>query len=172
MNPPAMLPVNRRGRPARWVGLLFAIALGTAIALVFGGGLSGGESLQVGLTVAAEIRADPRDTPGSPLEMLDATLVQRDVRMVLRVTTAGIWKAADLEAMPGRVICLGFGRGVPAVAFGGVCMTRLDGHPALTYTPLAADGTPGTTRKIGATIQRPRSVVLEATFLPAAAGLS
>src|ERR1044072_9725531 len=103
MNPPAMLPVNRRGRPARWVGLLFAIALGTAIALVFGGGQSGGESLQVGVTVAAEIRADPRDTPGSPLEMLDATLVPRDVRMVLRVTTPGGWKAAGPRAAPGQL---------------------------------------------------------------------
>ena len=58
------------------------------------------------MTVAAEVRSDPRDTPASPLDMLDATLVQRDVRMVLRISTAGGWKAADLTAMPGRVVCL------------------------------------------------------------------
>ena len=43
--------------------------------------------------------------------------------------------------------------------------------PALTYTPLGAGGKPGVTRKIGATIKRPRTSVLEATFLPVAAGL-
>lgn len=170
MNPPAMSSALR-WRPARWAALLFVVALGTAIALI-AGGRSASPPSPVGVTVAADLRTDVRDATGSPLDMLDATLAQRDVRMVLRVTTAGTWKAADLEAAPGRVICLMFGRGVPAVAFGRVCMTRLDGHPALMYTPLAADGTPGTTRKIGATIQRPRSVVVEATFLPAAAGLS
>jgi len=159
-------------RPVRWAGLLFAVALGTTIALILAGGGGGGQPRPVGVTVAADLRTDMRDATGSPLDMLDATLAQRDVRMVLRVTTAGAWKAADLTARPGRVVCLMFGRGVPAVAQGRVCMTRIDGHPALTYTPLAADGSPGVTRKIGATIQRPRSHILEATFLPAAAGLA
>ncbi len=155
---------------ARWAVLLFAVGLGTVLALTLGAAARI-EPRAVGVTVGAEVRSDPRDTPSSPLEMLEATLVQRDVRMLLRISTAGGWKAADLAAMPGRVVCLLLARGVPAVATGRVCMTYLEGHPALTFTPLGAGGKPGVTRKIGATIKRPRSSVLEMTFLPAAAGL-
>lgn len=169
MNGPAMAFGIRPWRVARWAVLLFAVGLATAIALSFGSTRI--DPRAVGVTVAADPRIDPRDTAASTLDVLDATLVQRDVRMVLRVTTTGTWKAADLTARPGRVICLVLARGVPAVATGRVCMTRIDGHPALTYTPLGPGGRPGVTRKIGATIQRPRSSILEATFLPVAAGL-
>jgi hypothetical protein len=168
MTASAMALRTRRWRAARWAVLLFAVAAGTAFALSLGR-VTRIDARAVGVTVAAVPRTDARDTAPSPLDVVDATLVQRDVRMVLRVTTAGAWKAADLTAMEGRVVCLILARGVPAAATGRVCMTRIDGHPALTYTPLT-DGT-GVTRKIGATIQRPRSSVLEATFLPAAAGL-
>ncbi len=172
MNASAMPPGMHRWRAARWACLLFVVALGCAIPLALGGG--GGAPRAAGVTVPAEIRADARDTAGSPLDMLDASLVQRDVRMVLRVSFGAGWKAADLAAAPGRAVCLVLESGAPAVAAptGRLCMTRLEGHPALTYTPLAANGRPGTTRKIGATIQRPRSSLLEATFLPVAAGLA
>ena len=159
----------RRWRFARWAVLLLAAGVGSALALSLGAARV--EPQAVGVTIAGDAHADPRDTPSSPLEMLEATLVQRDVRMVLRISTAGGWRAADLAALPGRVVCLVLAGGAPAVVRGRVCMTYLEGHPALTFTPLAAGGTAGTTRKIGATIKRPRSSVLEITFLPAAAGL-
>lgn len=161
----------RPWRIARWAVLLFAAGLGTALAVSLSAGATRIEPRAVGVTVAEDVRTDAHDTPASPLDMFDATLAHRDVRMVLRVTTPGNWKAADLAAMPGRVVCLMLARGIPAVARGRVCMTYVAGHPALTYTPLASGGKPGATRKIGATIQRPRTSVLEATFLPAAAGL-
>ncbi len=170
MNRPEMAFRIRPWRVARWAVLLLAVALGTTIALSFGA-TPQIEPQAVGVTVAESVRTDPRDAGSSPLDVLDATLVHRDVRMILRVTTPGNWKAADLAAMPGRVVCLMLARGVPATAHGRVCMTFADGHPVLTYTPLRAGSKPGVTRKIGATIQRPRKSVLEATFLPAAAGL-
>jgi hypothetical protein len=169
MNGSAMAFGIRPWRLARWAVLLFAVALGTAVAMSLGATRI--EPRAVGVTIAGDVHVDARDAGASPLDMLDATLVQRDVRMVLRVTTAGRWKAADLTALPGRLVCLVLARGAPAVARGRVCMTSLDGHALLTYTPLAAHGAAGVTRKIGATVQRPRSTILEATFLPAAAGL-
>jgi hypothetical protein len=169
MNAPQMPLGLQRRRPARWAGLLFVVALGCAIALSLGGADRGPRA--VGVTVPAEVRTDARDAAGSPLDMLAATLVQRDVRMVLRVTFGAAWKAADLTAVPGRSVCLVLARGTPAVPRGRLCMTRLQAHPALTYTPLAADGTAGTTRKVGASVQRPRSSLLDATFLPVGAGL-
>lgn len=169
MNPPAMPSAVQRLGPTRWAGLLLALVLGVLLALTLRG--QGDAASPAGVTVPASVRADPRDAPGSPLDMLDASLVQRDVRMILRVTTAGRWRAADLVAVPGRAVCLVLARRVPAIAYGRVCMTSIDAHPALTFTRLARDGTPGRTRRIGASVQRPRSTVLEWTFLPAAAGM-
>jgi hypothetical protein len=170
MNASAMPPGLQRRRPARWAGLFFVVALGCAIAISLGGAERG--PLAVGVTVAADVRTDASDAASSPLDMLDATLVQRDVRMVLRVRFAASWKAADLTALPGRAVCLVLARGTPAIPVGRVCVTSVEGHPVLVYTPVAADGSAGKTRKIGATVQRPRSTVLEATFLPVAAGLA
>ena len=171
MNPLAMASGLDRWRLARWAGLLFVIVLGCAAALSIGGTADSRGQQPVGVTVAADVRTDPPDAGSSPVDMLDASLVHQDVRMVLRVTTPGLWKAADLVAQPGRAVCLMLARGVPAVAQGRICMTYIDGHPALTYTPLGAGGKPGVTRKVGATIQRPRRSILELNFLPVAAGL-
>jgi hypothetical protein len=170
MNAPAMSSGLQRWRMARWAGLLFVIALGCALAISLARGDRAPRA--VGVTVPAVVRADPRGDASGPVDMLDATLVQRDVRMVLRVNFGGTWKAADLIAVPGRDVCLVLARGEPAVARGRICVTSVDGHPVLTYTALAADGTAGRTRKVGAEVQRPRSTVLEATFLPVAAGLA
>ena len=174
MNPLAMATGPHGWRLVRWAGLLFLVSLGSALALALRGGSSAGTGLRpVGVTVAADVRSDARDAGSSPLDMLDATLVQRDVRMVLKVSFgSGRWKAADLVAQPGRAVCLVLARGAATTAQGRVCMSSEEGHVLLTYTPLAPDGTAGTTRKVGATVQRPRSSVLEATFLPVAAGLS
>jgi SGNH domain (fused to AT3 domains) len=173
MNPLAMATGPQRWRHARWAGLLFVIGAGSAIvlALALGGGHEGAAPRVVGVTVASEVRTDARDAGASPLDMLDATLVQQDVRMVLRVSFAAGWKAADLTAQPGRAVCLMLARAVPATANGRLCMTAEQGHPRLTYTPLGRDGSAGTTRQVGATVQRPRRSTLEATFLPVAAGL-
>lgn len=117
---------------------------------------------------------DPRDT-GGPLDITRATLVQRDIRMVLRLETAGGWASPDLVATPGRELCVTLlpADAASATARGRVCVTRRAARTALSYTPLAADGTPdGSPRRLAARTSRPDPTTLEATFLPAAAGLT
>ena len=106
----------------------------------------------------------------SPLALTDVILVQHDVRVVLRITTAGGWAAADLESVPDRAICLALAHGEPAIARGRVCVAGR-GRGMLSYTPLAPEGTTGATRRLAAKVARLAPNVLEATFLPAAADL-
>lgn len=171
MNASAMPPGLQRWRSPPWAGLFFVSALGCAIAIAISLGRAGSAPQVAGVMIPGVVHADARADVSSPLDMLDATLVQREVRMVLRVSFGAAWKAADLTAHPGRSVCLVLARGEPAIVRGRICVTRLQRHPALTYTPLDANGTAGRTRKIGASVKRPRSSVLEATFLPVAAGL-
>jgi hypothetical protein len=117
---------------------------------------------------------DPRDT-GGPLDLTEATLTQRDIRMVLRLETAGAWRSTDLVAAPGRELCITLlpGEADGATARGRICVTRRDARTALSYTPVTADGTPdGTPRRLAARTRRLTPTTLEATFLPAAAGLT
>ena len=117
---------------------------------------------------------DPRDT-GGPLDLTAATLTQRDIRMVLSLETAGGWTSTDLIATPGRELCVTLLRGDPdsATARGRVCVTRRAARTALSYTPLTAEGAPdGAPRRLAARTTRPTPTTLEATFLPAAAGLT
>ncbi len=117
---------------------------------------------------------DPKDT-GGPLDLTAATLTQRDIRMVLRLGTAGGWMSTDLVATPGRELCVTLLRGDPdgATARGRICVTRRAARTALSYTPLTAEGAPdGAPRRLAARTTRPTPTTLEATFLPAAAGLT
>ena len=119
---------------------------------------------------------DPRDT-GGPLDLTAATLTQRDIRMELRIETAGGWTSADLIATPGRELCITLLRrdsdGATATSRGRICVTRRAARTALSYTPLTAQGTPdGPPRRLAARTTRPAPTTLEATFLPAAAGLT
>lgn len=130
--------------------------------------LLGLASVAVALTAAAG--TETGDARG-PLDLTDVSLSQQDVRMSLRLATGGSWTAADLE-QPGRSICVTLVHGEPAAPRGRICVTRRGGAPALSYTPLAADGTTElATQSLPATVSRPRAGALEATFLPAAAGL-
>jgi hypothetical protein len=166
-----MSSAARRWRLAWWAGLLSVIALAATAAITFGGSTPTRPRAAPAVGLPVELHPDARDALG-PLDMTEAVVVQRDVRMLVRLTTAGTWKAADLIAAPGRAVCFTFVFGHPAIPRSRVCVTRQLGHPALTYAPLAADGTAGTPQRIGAAVRRPNSHVLEASFLPVAAGLS
>lgn len=107
-----------------------------------------------------------------PLGLTDVALVQRDVQMSLRISTAGAWAATDLTSVPDRAICVTLAHGAPAIARGRVCVTSRRGREGLSYTPLQPDGTPAATRRLPARVTRLEPNVLEATFLPAAAGLA
>jgi len=114
--------------------------------------------------------ADPVDAQG-PLDLVEVTLGQRDVRMVLRVASAGAWDSRDLTSVAGRELCVTFIHGEPALPRARVCVTRRSGRTALDLTPMAADGTALATRVLAADTSRPDPDAFEATFLPAAASL-
>lgn len=155
-----------RRRSLRW-----AVA-GAAALPACAGALALGNAPQASPVVAAaETQRDAREGQG-PLDLREASLVQRDVRMSLRIATTGTWKATDLDARERRSLCVALAGGEPAIASGRVCVTVRERHPTLSYTPLDADGTPGPTRPLAAVLSRPRSNVMQASFLPVAAGLS
>jgi hypothetical protein len=114
-------------------------------------------------------RADARDTAG-PLDLTEASLEQRDVRMFLRIATAGEWTHADLAASPGRALCVTLTHGAPGGG-GSICVASRGRRPALSYTPLAAGTAQQATRRLAARVTHPAPGVLEASFLPVAAGL-
>lgn len=159
---PAAAP--RRLLQAGVVVLLTALALSAAV---------------LALRAPADVptpTTDPRDT-GGPLDLVAATLTQQDIRMVLRLETAGGWQSTDLIAMPGRELCITLLRtaaeGDGTTARGRICVTRRDARTALSYTPVTAEGTPdGAPRRLAGRTRRPTPTTLEATFLPAAAGLT
>jgi hypothetical protein len=119
-----------------------------------------------------EIASDAAaDTPGS-LDLTELSLEQRDVRMFLRISTAGPWTHVDVAASPGRTMCVTLLRGEPAIARGRICVVTRKGRPALDYAAVAADGATGTSRPLAAKVSHPAPGVLQASFLPIAAGLS
>lgn len=90
------------------------------------------------------------------------------------MATTGAWSGPDLTRMPGRSVCVAVVHGEPAVARGRICVASRngrDGRDGLSFTPLEADGTARATRRLAARVTRPAPNVLEAVFLPAAAGL-
>lgn len=111
------------------------------------------------------------DTPGT-LDLTEASLEQRDVRMFLRLATAGPWTHRDLAAEPGRALCITLSAGDPARARGRVCVTTRRERAALSYAPLQADGSAGRSRPLAARVSQRASGILQASFLPAAAGFS
>ncbi len=125
------------------------------------------------LAGAAAVAAAPAGAQpgGGPLALADASLEQRDVRMVLRLVTTGDWTSADLVAGEGRSLCVTVVHGVPARARGRLCVTRREARTALSYAPLSADGSPLRRRRLAAKVRRPAPGVMTATFLPAAADL-
>lgn len=120
---------------------------------------------------AASTIADAPETRGA-LDLAAVTLGQRDARMVLRIVTVGGWDARELAAAAERELCITLVHGEPALPRARICVTRRDGRTTLDLAPIGSDGTTLAPRVLGAEVSRPDPTVLEATFLPAAAGLS
>ena len=108
----------------------------------------------------------------SPLDLTEVTLGQRDVRMSLRLVSAGGWDSRELTSVGGRELCITLVHGEPAIPRARICVARRSGRAALDLTPLAPDGGASAPRALAADLSRPEPTVLEAAFLPAAAGLS
>jgi hypothetical protein len=115
--------------------------------------------------------ADGVDTLGV-LDLREVTLAQHDVRMSLRIVTGGAWDSGQIGAGGERALCVTLVAGVRAPGGARICAGGGPGAPALDLTPLNADGTAAVSRRLAADISRPAPNVLEATFLPAAAGLT
>ena len=126
----------------------------------------------LGALAPAARAAVPADAPGatSPLVLTGAELIQRDVRMSMRLTTSGPWTAPDLR-VAGRALCVTLVHGEPAIARGRICVTPRGQQTILTYASVAGDGTAGAPRRLVAVVSRPAPSALDATFLPADAGL-
>jgi len=122
-------------------------------------------------TAPAAPTTDPVGT-GGPLDLTEVTLAQRDVRMALRLVTAAPWDTRDLTATPSRELCVSLVHGEPARARARVCVVRHSGRTSLDLTPLGDNGAPLVTRPLASVVTRPEPTVLQATFLPAAAGLA
>ena len=114
---------------------------------------------------------DPVDSLG-PLDLIEVTLGQRDVRMTLRVVSTGTWDSRELTEVAGRELCITIVHGDNAMPRSRICVTRRAGRTGLDLIPLAPDGTAGPPRVLAADPARPAPDVLEITFLPAAADLS
>ena len=119
----------------------------------------------------ASTAEDPVEAQG-PLDLTEVTVGQRDVRVTLRVVTTGRWDSRELTEVAGRELCITLVHGEGNLARARICVVRRNGRTALDLTPLEPDGTALAPRGLGADVSRPRSNVLEASFLPVAAGLS
>lgn len=162
-----------RARPASPRGVA-AVVL-ASLALVLLGGVPAALAAPAAAPAPAlgETRStapDPVDAQG-PLDLSEVSLGQRDVRMVLRVASAGAWDSRALTSVAGRELCVTLVHGDPALPRARICVTRRSGRTALDITPLGDDGVALEPRPLAAEVSRPDPDVLEATFLPAAAGL-
>jgi len=154
---PLLAPARRRRRVAALAALLTIVATTQASGAI------------VAASADPQV-ADPRDSAG-PLDLTEASLEQRDVRMFLRIATAGEWTHADLAATPGRALCVTLTHGGPGGG-GSICVASRGRRPALSYTPLAAGTAQQAPRRLAARVTHPAPGVLQASFLPVAAGLT
>lgn len=118
-------------------------------------------------------RADPADVTG-PLDLDSATLVQRGADLALRVHTRGNWTPRQLDAVPGRSLCLTLYEGGAAAASASLCVTGRprSGRAALRLSRLASSGRVLATRVLTRGVHRPDDRTLLATFTSADAALT
>ena len=116
-------------------------------------------------------RPDPRDVAG-PLDLDSASLVQRGPDLALRVHTRGHWTPRELDAEPGRSLCLVLYEGGGA-ASSNLCVTGRprSGRSALRLSRLGSSGRVLSTRVLTRGVHRPDDRTLLATFTPADAAL-
>ena len=148
-----------------WAALLASLALALLVAPL----AAAAEPDDPGAT--ASTTADPVDAQG-PLDLAEVTVGQRDVRVTLRIVSTGTWHSRDITTVAGRELCITLVHGEANLARARICVARRNGRTALDLTPLAPDGTAGVPRALAADLSRPEPTVLEAMFLPVAAGLS
>lgn len=116
--------------------------------------------------------ADARDVPSSPLDLSGVTFGQRRDRMVLKLTTAGDWRPEQLLAPAGRSICVNvFNSGLPNPQRRICVLPAAGASTRLLSMTLHQDGSTDGVHALKAIVSRPDARSLDATFMPAAAGL-
>jgi peptidoglycan/xylan/chitin deacetylase (PgdA/CDA1 family) len=120
-----------------------------------------------GAQAAGGERLDPRDVAG-PLDLDSASLQQRGAELALRIHTRGQWRPRDLDAAPGRSLCLNLFARTGSAPRASLCVT---GRPrsaraALRLSRLTPAGGVIFTRTLTAGVHRPDGSTLVATFAP------
>jgi len=156
-------------RSSAGAAVLASLALALALALAVAPAAAATAAPPAGATQFTT--ADAVDG-GGPLDLVEVTMGQRDVRMTLRIVTTGPWDSEELTSVAGRELCVTLLAAESGRARARICVARRAGRTALDLTPLAPDGTALAPRVLAADPARPQPNVVELTFLPAAAGLS
>jgi SGNH domain-containing protein len=113
---------------------------------------------------APAVHASPATPQAGPLDLASASLGQDGTELVLRVTTRGRWKAAQLSHRGPRTLCLALASGKTRFA---LCLAAVDGKPILRRVPLQP---PGKATRVAATETIDGST-FSAAFTPADVGL-
>lgn len=149
----------RGARPARGVATL-AVAVSAAM---FSGPAEAAEQVQ----------ADPRDA-SQPLDLAQASLVQRGDRLHLSLDTYEPFDGARLSSANGRSLCLVVRDGPHNTPRARICVlpAPVKQRLQLRYTSLGPFGEPDRVRPLRATVVRPDGRRLRAVLSPADLGLT
>jgi hypothetical protein len=107
---------------------------------------------------------DGADVTPSPLDVTQVSLDQEGARLVLRITTAGSWRANQLSPARGRTLCVVLAR--PGAAPSRICVLARAHGTGLRFTRLLPDGHVDSVRPLAARVTRPDAHTLEADFSP------
>ncbi len=115
---------------------------------------------------------DAADAPGSPLDILSASFGQRGTELVMRMTTAGEWEPAQLQAGIGQALCVRLFYGKLPTPRARICVIDRGANTGgLIYSRLDPFGNSVENRIISASVSRPDTRSVQAVFEPSAVNL-
>ncbi len=119
-----------------------------------------------------EPHVDAADVPASPLDLRAVTFGQRGTQLVMRITTAGAWDAAQLSGAVGRALCIDLYYGELPTPRSRVCVLDAGEDKAgLTYTRLDPFGNSVGGGIVHAVTTRADNRSIQAVFEPSAVNL-
>lgn len=118
---------------------------------------------------AVPTRADSRDAPASGLDVLAASVGQRDLRLVMLLRMSRAWRLRDLR--DGRNICVDLTQSAGRRRSGRICLWWIGQRPTMTYTAASGNRSTGSPRPVPASVARPDGRSVRVTFPRRAVGL-